>query len=357
MDTTSTTPAGAETNTPAPGATETDEAPAKPAYRSKRFDKPEPVTPKPEAGDDDAGKAAADPEKSEKKEEKKAPSGAETKVKLKVHGKEVDVDLEEEFPGIKKIWKEYDEPQRKKFLAQVQKMKAADRSLEETSITKKQATELIKTLQTDPFKVLEDPRIVGKDKLRERLEDYLYDNFVKLEAMDPKERELFEVKHKLKVFEEEKKKQEEAAKEKDLSDMTSKFQTDYQKQISEALDVAGLPKSALTVQRTAYYLKQALERGHRLKAGDVMDLVKSDFQKWFTEMYQSTDGEKLISLFGEDVAEKINKARMAKLKGGAPSSSASESSGESGESNAPRQKFKSLDEWREANRRRKQQVR
>jgi hypothetical protein len=327
METTSAAPAAASTTTPAPVADESDTTEAPPAprkYESQRnrasrttveVTKEEPEKEESEASlsSDQVRsllkKGAAEKKEGDKPAEGGEDEGAETegaaektpklfaeKVKVKIDGKEAEVSVGD-------LAKAY------------QKAQAADKRFQEAAITKKQAAQLVNLLQTNPLSVLKHPALgISQEKYREMLETELYENFVKLDAMDPKDREIHELKHKLKVEEDGKKKQAEEAREQEMQALASKHTEDYQKQIISAIDTNGLPKSPYVVALYAKYLKQALSKGHRLKAEQVSDLVKEDVTSMYRDMFGSADGDRLISLFGDDVAEKINKARIKQLK-------------------------------------------
>lgn len=263
----------------------------------------------------------------EKKEAKveKEPAFFKEKVKAKIDGQEVEVTVSD-------------------LLKSYQKGQSADKKFQEAASVKKQASQLIKLLQTDPLAVLKHPALGHKaEAIRELMEKELYE-YVKLEAMDPKDRELHELKHKMKVYEDDKRREAEEASENEIKTLAEKYTTDYQKQIVDALEMGGLPKSPYTVKQMAYYMRQALDKGHRLRAVDVVDLVKEDFQKMFGDLYGTADGDKLIALFGDDVAEKINKARLKKLQATPGKMEIGE---ETGEKKKP---ALSWEDWRQRNR-------
>ena len=61
-------------------------------------------------------------------------------------------------------------------------------------------------------------------------------------------------------------------------------------------------------------MHQSLKRGYDLSAGDVAELVKQDYINEQKALFGSLDGEMLLKLLGEDVANKIRKHDVSKIK-------------------------------------------
>jgi hypothetical protein len=80
------------------------------------------------------------------------------------------------------------------------------------------------------------------------------------------------------------------------------------------METSGLPKTPETVQRLVYYLKSALKKGARLKATDVVELVREDYTKSVKSMFGQADPETLVKMFGDDFVKKVSKYEAKKLK-------------------------------------------
>ncbi len=214
------------------------------------------------------------------------------KYKVKVDGEEMEVDEDE-------------------LLSNYQLKKASDKRFQEAMQARKQSEEFIRLLKQDPAKVLSHPSL-GVD-VKKWAEDYLITE-LKRETMTPEQREIEEYKAKLAKYQE----QEEAEKKKQLESereaVVQKYQEDYNKQIMGALETSGLPKTEFTVGRMIHYMSKALQNGYELSAKDVTDLVKKDYQKDTQSLYSQLDAETLISILGEDIAKKIRKHDLDKIK-------------------------------------------
>jgi hypothetical protein len=222
------------------------------------------------------------------------PDNPDKPYKIKVDGKEYNVGLEE-------------------ALKLAQKGVGADKKFNEAFRLKQQAEQFIHQLKTDPMSILMNPNL-GFD-FKKMAQDYLAKEIEK-EMMTPEQRELYDTKEKLRQIEDEKKQGEEKASQERMQQLVSHYSTEYEKDIQSALQTSGLPKTRGTVKRIAYYMQKGLERGVELKAGDVIDLVRTDYIQEHNELYGSTDGDTLIKMFGDQTLKKLMEANLKKMKGG-----------------------------------------
>ena len=230
-------------------------------------------------------------------EEVKQPDASQKKLyKVKIDGKEMEVDENE-------------------LLAGYQRAKAANKRFEDAAKERKKAEYFLKLLRTDPVKVLEHPE-VGHD-VRKLAEDYLAE-IIKREKMTPEQREKEELKTKLKALEDEKRTLEESRKQEQIQKLTSFYEEDFTNKIVKALDGSQLPKTPYTVKRMAQHLYNAMERGYELSPVDVVPIVKEEYQNDFNNFLSSLEGDALINILGKNVVDKIRKAELAKVKAKAP---------------------------------------
>lgn len=214
------------------------------------------------------------------------------KRKVKVDGEEFEVDDDE-------------------LVSNYQLKKASDKRFSEGMQARKQAEEFIRLLKTDPSKVFSHPSI-GVDA-KKWAEEYLIGEMQR-EMMSPEERQMEEYRAKLAKYEEQeqmtKKEQEEAQR----NAVKQKYQEHYNKEIIGALDSSGLPKTEFTVQRMIHYMSKALEHNYEVSAKDVTELVRRDYIQDTKSLYSGLDAEALIKILGDDVASKIRKADLAKIR-------------------------------------------
>jgi hypothetical protein len=226
-----------------------------------------------------------------------------------------------------------------------QTRKASDKRFMEASQKSKQAETFLSLIKNPATlkQVLSDPRI-GID-VRKWAEDVLYEE-LQLESMDPKDKELMDYKEKLRKYEEQERKVKEEQETKDREELKTKYAQDYHKDIITALDGSGLPRSATTVKKMAYYMHQAAKKGFKLGAADVVDLVREDYTREIKDLYGSADAESLLALLGDDNVNKINEYQLAKAKKGFPKTVPRENQG-AGKETRVKKKELSKEVWKE----------
>jgi hypothetical protein len=193
---------------------------------------------------------------------------------------------------------------------------AANKKMQEAAALRKQSEEFVNLLRTDPWKLLEDPRL--GHNARKIAEEYVWKK-IQEDQMTPEQKELAEARQKLTSYEEEKKAAAKIKEDQEHATLQAKYASDYSNDIIKTLEVAGLPKTPGTVKRMAYYMSQALARNIKdpkypvLGAKDVVELVKQDYINESKELFGALDAEMLVKLLGDDVAGKIRAHDLAKL--------------------------------------------
>ena len=236
---------------------------------------------------------------------------AERKIwKLKVDGAEIDFDATDE-EAVKRA---------------VQKAHAADKRMNEASMTRKQAERFIELLKTNPRAVLEHPSL-GVD-LKGLAEKIVWDSMqtaAKKASQSPEDVKREEERSELEQLRKEKAAREAAAKQQERDELKEKYRKDWTTKFQSELEKAGLPRTDWTLTRMAAYMRQALAKGHKhVQPGDVVDFVREDWQAAQREMFGHLDGDDLIKTLGEDVAEKVRKAQLARFSSGKATEKAAE---------------------------------
>jgi hypothetical protein len=247
--------------------------------------------------------------------------GEAPKLKLKVDGEETEINVAETFPEFADAWDKLTDTQKKRIVAMHQKELASGKRFSEASLTRRQMLSLMNALKTDPMSVLGHPSL--NHNVRKIVEDWLAEQ-IEYETLDPKEKELRDAKRILKEKEETERRSKEDNERKEIEALQGQYVQSYQKEIVEAIESSGLPKSTETVARIAYYLKEALKPreqedgtkvpGVRLRAVDVVDLVREDYQRMMQRLVGQADAETLIKLFGDEFSEKIRKHLLKPIK-------------------------------------------
>lgn len=220
--------------------------------------------------------------------------------------------------NIEKKWKlknkdaeiEVDE---KELVRRAQLGMEAEKSISEGRKWKRDAETLIRLIKEDPVAVLSHPHI-GHD-VKALAEKVLLEQ-IKLEAMSPDQRAAHEATQKLRALEAEKKEAEEAAASKKREALEQHWAGEYQKQIIGALNKSGLPKTPFTVKRIAGYMHDALARGIKVTADDVVPLVMEDYMNEQKALFGAATEDTIAALLNPDLSEKFRKALLKKLKDG-----------------------------------------
>lgn len=187
----------------------------------------------------------------------------------------------------------------------------ANRILQEGKVARQQAEEFVKLLK-DPKsfwdiakKIGHDPRALSEAHLGEVLTE---------EMMDPKERELKQVKTELQRLKEIDDAAKAEAKAKVDAALKAKYAKDYTEQFTTALKESGLPPTKPMVGEMAKYIFRASKLGYAMTASEAATLVKEDVQTAYQNLYGNADADVLTRLIGDEGMAKIRKADVARLR-------------------------------------------
>lgn len=223
---------------------------------------------------------------------KEAAAEAMRKYKVKVDGSEMEVDEKELLRGYAH-------------------QKAASKALNEGKQLRKQAEQLISMMrdQGQLFDVIKkmghDPRKLAEEYLASQLQD---------ELMDPREKELRDTKAKLKQIEDMDRMQRETVEKQRLEQLKGRFSEEYTTQFIDALKTSGLPQSKSMVAEMAKYVGRAAQIGFKMTAQEAAQLVREDLVSQHKTVIGESDGEALIRILGEDVANKVRKWDTSRVK-------------------------------------------
>lgn len=239
----------------------------------------------------------ASEEQIEAQEESQEPVSRKKKVKIKVDGKEEEV--------------EFDPDNEEELRKHLQLSKAAMKKMSEAAKVKKQAEMFIDKLKSNPREILENPEL-GLD-FRQLAEEYLYEQ-IQREQMTPEEIEYQEKMKRLEQFEAEEKSRKEQEEQQRVQAMQQKYVESYDKTITEALQQSGLPKTPATVKRMAKMLSKNLDMGLDLDPSDLVEEVKKSYYSEFKELFNAGDAQFVLNMLGDDISNKIRKHDLEKLR-------------------------------------------
>ena len=92
------------------------------------------------------------------------------------------------------------------------------------------------------------------------------------------------------------------------------YRQDYSNQIIKGLESQSVPKTPRTVKRMAELMQKNIQHGLELEPQHLAQLVREDYQRELASLIGGADAEAILSLFGEDLANKIRKHDLQKFK-------------------------------------------
>jgi len=244
---------------------------------------------KPEQSSKESSGNTAPAEKIEQKVE-------EARIRAKVNGKEREYTMEEARRRLELI-------------------DGAEEKFQSAAQMRKQVEQFIETLRKDPKKILLNPDL--GINFREIAEEYLGGE-VRKEMMDPQQRELEELRGW--KADQERMKQEAADNDRTQTEQKqyeaaklSKLK-EYDQKIAKVLSEAQLPKTPYTVKRVAEVLHSAKKKGYELDLATAVDFVREGYLSDLQAMTGGLEGDQLLNLLGGDIAKRIRKHDLAKIR-------------------------------------------
>lgn len=221
-----------------------------------------------------------------------------------------------------------------KVIERAQKGTAAEKDMAEAAQYRQAFTNFV-AKSKDPIKMLDlirNPKALGYSEenqvalmqamlssknpaMVQAIKKWLYENEVEPSTLTPEQRELRELKG-FKTEAEKKeatwKQQEEEAKFKEESE---RHFNEYRKKIWEGIQAHKLPQTELMVSRVARKVQLMRKAGMAADFTKACEFVKLDLVSEYNEHLGKATDQDILNLLPEGVAERINKAFLAKLKG------------------------------------------
>lgn len=263
-----------------------------------------PAAPAPAAGGDPTKTPEGAPKTDPAKSQGAAAEAANRKKKYVVDGAEVEIDLSDE--------KAVDE--------HIQRGLGANKRFKEAAKWRQQGEMLIDLLRNKPMVLLEQAAKLSGGDLRKTVEDWLYENHVKVDQMTPEQKKAYELEQQNKKLIEEKETREQTAKREQFEKAKATYSQNFERDIIKALQDGSLPKTPRTVNRMAEYMLQAMKAGAKLSASDVAPLVAQDIQTELGQVLALMTPEILVKFIGDGNLKRIRQFELAQIKaqGGLP---------------------------------------
>ena len=171
----------------------------------------------------------------------------------------------------------------------------------------------------DPIQAILDPELgLTKEQIRERLEDYYYNEYVETEKMSPAERDLRAAQQRLKEYEEKETQRQNELNQQEEERISNQFRETAQQQIIEALESNPmLPKGdPFIVSRMAFYMRQNNMNGWDAPMDMIVRQVHSDTKNLVGSICKSMTGEQLMSTLPPEVVSTLLKHHLEKIRKG-----------------------------------------
>lgn len=217
--------------------------------------------------------------------------------KLKVNGKEKTV--------------RFDASNDEEVIKYLQKAEASDSKFAESAEIRKAAMQFIKELKENPRKVLSDPNI-GVD-LKKFASEIMNEELQEMEKT-PEQKEREKLQKELEALKKEREDEKKSSEQKEFERMSAEHERNLETEISAALDVGGLPKTARTVKIMAEMAMIALQNGIDVSMKDLAPLVKNTTLSEFKEVVSSLSDDQLEDFLGKEVLGRLRKRNVAKSK-------------------------------------------
>lgn len=193
--------------------------------------------------------------------------------------------------------------------------KAAFKRMEEANVTKRQAEAFIEKFRRDPMAALEDPALgLNDQQRRDAIEKYYKTKFIDQDKLSPEQRELQKAQLEIKKYKDKESAEIQQREQAQKQQLEGQYREHYQKVILDALETAGLPKTAHTVGRMAFYMSQAQKNKINAPMEVIVNQVREDYQEQFRAFTQNSPAEALVNFLGPDAAKKIQRYALEQHK-------------------------------------------
>lgn len=221
----------------------------------------------------------------------------------------------------KKIWKlkadgedfEFDASNEEAIKREIMKARGADKRFKEAAATRQQAEQFFNMLK-DPSqleKVLSDPRI-GVD-VKKFAEELIWKE-IENSQLTPEQKIQRERDLEYEQLKQEKEALRRETDERERNEHLARYEQHYEKNIMKALQSTGVPRDPMTVMRMADYMMNAVKSGYDLTAEEIAMMVKRDNSNYLKTHVNDMDEDQLLEFLGEQLAEKLRKADLKRLR-------------------------------------------
>lgn len=223
------------------------------------------------------------------------------KLKLKVHGQEIEEELPFEID---------DNPEVVEYLTkQLQLSKAAHKAMQEKSTQEQQVKQFFQALKGNTREVLAEMGIDAKEFAAAVIEEEL-----KKQEMTPEQIRQMELEQELENLKKEREKEREEHNKKELARLQEQEYERIDAQMTEALNSTDIPKTPYTIRKIAEYMLAGVNNGIELTPQDVVPLVREELMKDLRDVLGAIGEDAAEEFIGKELINKVRKRNVAKAK-------------------------------------------
>src|ERR1700674_228110 len=216
--------------------------------------------------------------------------------KLNVNGKEV----------------EYDASNEDKLKADLQKVFGIEEKARTSAQKVDMAEKLLHMVQNDPLGFEKQCKLAGIDA--QKLATEILWNQYKISQMTPEQKELADYKEREAEAKVLKEQQEAEAKVAESTKKTQEWAQKFEKECETALNANQIPKTRLSLALVAQYIDAGLADKKEYTVEQVLPYVARDLKEIHRSTMGSLEGDALLNYVGEEMSNKIAKARVDRYK-------------------------------------------
>jgi hypothetical protein len=193
----------------------------------------------------------------------------------------------------------------------LQKAEASDSKFAEAAEVRKAAMQFIEELRSNPRKVLSNPNI--SVDLKKLASEIMNEELQEMEK-SPEQKEKEKLQKELEAIRKEREDEKKDFEQREFERLSIEHERNLETEISAALDIGGLPKTARTVKVMAEMAMIALQNGIDISMKDLAPIVKNTTLTEFKEVVGSLSDDQLEDFLGKEVLGRLRKRNVAKSK-------------------------------------------
>lgn len=221
-----------------------------------------------------------------------------------------------------------------KIIERAQKGMAAEKDMAEAAQYRQAFTNFV-AQSKDPNKMLDlmnNPKALGYSEqnqvalmkamlasknpvMVQAIKEWLWSNEVEPSTLTPEQRKMRELESYKSDSEKRDAERVQADKDAKFKADSERFFNEYRAKIWQGLQAAKLPQTELMVTRVARKVQLMRKAGMASDMGKACEFVKMDLTTEYNDQLAKVPDEEILGMLPDGVAEKINKAYLAKLKG------------------------------------------